>query len=264
MNSLSINFLNNQISQATGMKLDYYKTDLLSEAYQSVMDKNGIKTYVDLGVIVKKDQGIVDQIFAALTVNYTTLFRGRSTWQFLKNELRKDKEELKILHLACSTGEEVISSEILLRSIGRKASIIASDVDNEAVDKAKLRAYNPNVESSFRNGLNSYDSSMQFGSLFHVNEDRLKVKTELMANTKFAVHDVINEIPWKNQDIVFCRNMLIYLEEKYKTLVLDNIHASLKDGGWLVLGNLVGFLIEENDTRCRIVDASAKVYSKRS
>lgn len=263
-NSLGIEFISSKISKLTGLKLAYYKDDILKEAFDSVMHKNGISNFVELGVAIKKDSEIVSQIFAALTINYTSLFRGRSTWKFLKENLLGIESPLKVLHLACSTGEEVMSTQILSRMMGKPVEIIASDIDFKAVEIAKSGELDVNLKSSLENGLKSFNPSLNFQTYFYEKEDVILTRESFQSNVTYYVHDAIDSIPWKEQSIIFCRNMLIYLDEKYKSIVLDNIYNALKPNGWLILGNLDGFLIDEFDPRFEIVDASAKVYSKRS
>lgn len=264
MNKVSLDFLNKQLSLVTGIRLDYYKNDLLLEAYSSVMLKNGIESYIDLGVEIKKNSPIVGQLFKALTVNYTSLFRGKSTWKFLMKELGSVPEPINILHLACSTGEEVLSMQILLNKLRKSSNISASDLDHKAIETAKSYCYNKSLENSFRNGLKAFDPSINFDSLFHISEKGILVHEKLQGRINWLLHDVIKPLPWEDQDIIFCRNMLIYLEEEFKTLVLDNIYKALKPNAWLILGNLDGFLIDEDDERFEIVDPHAKIYSKRS
>lgn len=263
-NSLAIEFISSKISELTGLKLAYYKDELLQEAFTSVMEKNSLSSLVELGVAIKKRPEIVDQIFGALTVNYTTLFRGRTTWKYLRDNLSKKGSPTKILHLACSTGEEVLSTQILSRMIGKPLKVVASDVDFKAVEIAKSGRIDINHKSSIESGLQRFNPTLKFQTYFYDKKDYLLTRESLISDVEFHVHDAIDSIPWTEQDIIFCRNMLIYLEEEYKTIVLDNIYKALKPGGWLILGNLDGFLIDDQDFRFEIVDSSAKVYSKRS
>ncbi|HQJ95205.1 MAG TPA: CheR family methyltransferase, partial [Syntrophorhabdaceae bacterium] len=42
---------------------------------------------------------------------------------------------------------------------------------------------------------------------------------------------------YKNMDIIFCRNVLIYFDEKAKKKVIDLMYESLKPGGFLTVGH---------------------------
>jgi len=42
---------------------------------------------------------------------------------------------------------------------------------------------------------------------------------------------------FRYMDIIFCRNVLIYFDEKAKKMVIDNLYESLKPGGFLTIGH---------------------------
>jgi len=42
---------------------------------------------------------------------------------------------------------------------------------------------------------------------------------------------------YKQMDIIFCRNVLIYFDEKMKKKVIDSLYESLKPRGYLTIGH---------------------------
>jgi chemotaxis protein methyltransferase CheR len=50
-------------------------------------------------------------------------------------------------------------------------------------------------------------------------------------------HDLTSESPVsKHFDAVFCRNVMIYFNEKQKVKMLTDFYNSLSDGGYLIIG----------------------------
>ncbi len=52
----------------------------------------------------------------------------------------------------------------------------------------------------------------------------------------FAKQDITADPPFSNMDLISCRNMLIYFDEKLHERVMPTLHYALKVGGFLVLG----------------------------
>ena len=43
--------------------------------------------------------------------------------------------------------------------------------------------------------------------------------------------------PYRDFDVIFCRNLLIYFDEARRQRVADALHDALRDGGYLCLGH---------------------------
>ena len=71
------------------------------------------------------------------------MFRDPSFWVSLKETILpilNTHENIKIWHAGCSSGEEVISMQILVRELGmeKKVTAVATDIDLTILEKAKL------------------------------------------------------------------------------------------------------------------------------
>src|SRR5579864_2126204 len=53
----------------------------------------------------------------------------------------------------------------------------------------------------------------------------------------FAPQDVLRDPPFSRVDLCTCRNLLIYLEPETQRRVIALLHFSLRDGGYMFLGN---------------------------
>ncbi len=52
----------------------------------------------------------------------------------------------------------------------------------------------------------------------------------------FGTHDLIRDEAESEKDLLLCRNLLIYIDTAYKTPLFETLQASLREGGYLVLG----------------------------
>lgn len=249
----------------TGLDLSQYKRESVEECLETVTQKNGIKDTVELLVKMRREPKFVEEFLDAMTVNFTTLFRGQATWKYLKNNLIKMKTNpLSIWHIGCSSGEEVVSMSIVLREIGMTASILGTDFDEKSIQTARNGEYSGLLWTSFNNGFKKYNPLGNMAQYFHLTDDYINISDRLKEGVQYRREDILKGGSQERRDIVFCRNILIYFKEETKEQILDKIHSILKDDGWLILGSLDGLLIDPKDTRFKLVDPAAKVYSKRS
>ncbi|MFW6224983.1 MAG: CheR family methyltransferase, partial [Bacteroidota bacterium] len=104
---------------------------------------------MDMKMLVKKIKGsseFVENIVQRITVNTSELFRDPDVWQDIKYRILpkyKNRNLINIWHAGCSLGQEVYSMLIILNELGLldKARVYASDLNNEALEKAKKGQY---------------------------------------------------------------------------------------------------------------------------
>ncbi|UCZ57399.1 protein-glutamate O-methyltransferase CheR [Desulfurispirillum indicum] len=189
----------------------------------------------------KKDEELVE-IMNLLTINETYFFRELGQLKHMISvaipELVKSKSDrvLRIWSAACSTGEEPYSISILLKDsgvlpAGYRVEIYGTDLSQDAVAKAKAAKYR---KISFRSTEPQYMKYFrEQDAEFTVNEDvRLPVKIDrgnllLPADTG----------RYRNMDIVFCRNVLIYFDKESKRKVIENLANALQPQGYLYIGH---------------------------
>jgi two-component system CheB/CheR fusion protein len=72
---------------------------------------------------------------------------------------------------------------------------------------------------------------------FFKQEPGYRMLKEIRETVIFAHHNVIMDPPFTKMDILVCRNLMIYLEQKTQKKLLPLFHYSLKPGGVLFLGS---------------------------
>lgn len=93
----------------------------------------------------------------------TALFRDVASLEFVKNYLKEtfpNKEKLKIIVGAASSGEESVTLSMLLDSLKKKAEILGFDLSENSVKQAKSRKYVLSTPTKVPEGYtNLYDSA---------------------------------------------------------------------------------------------------------
>jgi chemotaxis protein methyltransferase CheR len=78
---------------------------------------------------------------------------------------------------------------------------------------------------------------------------------------EFEQHDLIRGEPKRDFDLVFCRNLLIYIDSEFKVPIFETIRDSLREGGYLMIG-----MTETLPADCRdsfeAVDKQHRIYRK--
>jgi two-component system CheB/CheR fusion protein len=183
-------------------------------------------------------------LFKELLIGVTSFFRDPEEWRVLKEKTLpslltgwKAGKQLKAWVVGCSTGEEAYSLAIVLKEAMEEAKlarrfpiqIFATDIDRDAIDKARQGTFPDNITA---------DVSAERLSRFFVKEERgYRVSKEIREMVVFAEQNVIKDPPFTRLDILTCRNLLIYLTPEVQKKLLPLFYYSLNPGGVLFLGN---------------------------
>ncbi len=151
-------------------------------------------------------------------------------------ESRQDTRRLAIWSAGCSTGEEAYTLAMLLLDAGIPRGwdvrIFGSDLSRRVIAHARRGAYGP---SSFRACPERFRRAY-----FTSNADGLSVSSEVRSLCHFVQLNLIDAARVAligRVDVVFCRNVLIYLEPSARLAVIEQFHRRLLPGGYLLLGH---------------------------
>jgi chemotaxis methyl-accepting protein methylase len=107
--------------------------------------------------------------------------------------------------------------------------IFATDLDRDAIDKARQGVFPANIAA---------DVSPARLKRFFTKEDRgYRVQREIREMVIFAPQNIIMDPPFTKLDVLSCRNLLIYLTAEVQKKLMPLFHYSLTPGGLLLLGS---------------------------
>ncbi len=219
----------------TGLDLSLYKEKQMRRRLESRIERLGIKSYKDFFYLIKRDKKAFDDFMTYLTINVSEFFRNYEQWEKLEKvilpKLMRNSSELKIWSAACSTGEEPYSLVMLLTRFFplSKIKVFAADIDDEAINKAKLGLYR---EKSLENIPLDLRTKFfeQIGSSFKISE---KIKSQV----EFKKMNLLADTYPKGYDLIVCRNVMIYFTDEAKDVMYQKFSDSLKEGGILFVGS---------------------------
>jgi two-component system CheB/CheR fusion protein len=110
-----------------------------------------------------------------------------------------------------------------------KLTVFATDLDKDAIDKARQGVYPANIAADV--------SSERLKRFFTKVEGGYRVGAEIREMVVFAPQSLILDPPFTKLDILSCRNLLIYLAPELQKKLIPLFHYSLSPGGILFLGS---------------------------
>ncbi len=161
----------------------------------------------------------------AVTVQETRLFRHPSQFAALDAALAmRPPGPLRLLSAGCATGEEAWSLAALARRHG-PAEVVGLDLCRPALARAEAGE----LGTVLGNPLECVPAA--FLPLFGGGV----VAPVLRPLARFARANLLAAPPG-TFDVIFCRNVLIYLHDAAREAVMANLVAALRPGGLLALG----------------------------
>ncbi|WP_291580742.1 CheR family methyltransferase [Clostridium sp. UBA6640] len=216
-----------------GIDLTAYKSNQLQRRISSLMSRVGVNTIEEYIRILKTDLTQRQKFIDYLTINVTEFFRNPEIFDEFEKIIKKHldyKKPLKIWSAACSIGAEPYSLAMMLNEIAPNINhkIIATDIDNTILDKAKKGEYSEQeVKTIPKTLMNKY---------FQKEGNNYLINNNIKRMVSFKRHDLILDNYDNNFDVIVCRNVVIYFNQDVKDKIYDKFSKSLKKGGILFVG----------------------------
>lgn len=216
-----------------GIDLTAYKSNQLQRRISSLMSRVGVNTIEEYIRILKADLTQRQKFIDYLTINVTEFFRNPEIFDEFEKIIKKHldyKKPLKIWSAACSIGAEPYSLAMMLNEIAPNINhkIIATDIDNTILDKAKKGEYSEQeVKTIPKTLMNKY---------FQKEGNNYLINNNIKRMVSFKRHDLILDNYDNNFDVIVCRNVVIYFNQDVKDKIYDKFSKSLKKGGILFVG----------------------------
>ncbi len=207
----------------------------------------------------------LEALIETVVVLETWFFRDRQPFGFLSRYVISEwlpnpkHPILRVLSIPCSTGEEPYSIAMTLLDAGltpNQFRVDAIDISKEALGKARRALYSRN---SFRG-----NQLQQRKRYFKQTADGYEL-CQLVRNTVNFKHGNILDplgLAQNNYDIIFCRNLLIYLDKSARFRAIELLDRLLMPKGLLFVGSAETGVITTNQfvsVRCPFAFAYQKV-----
>jgi chemotaxis protein methyltransferase CheR len=187
----------------------------------------------------------VQQLINCMTVNETYFYREEYQFEVMvenvMNEIaanKKDKTDIRIWSIPSSTGEEPYSIALYLLEHWPQiqhldVEIVSSDIDSKVLQACHAGVYNErSVKHLPERTLKKYFTRTAQGN-FQLSKDiRDAVKF-----SQVNLSDINETKAYRNFDLIFCRNLLIYFDDESRREAANVFFDALNPGGFIFLGH---------------------------
>ena len=224
-----------------GINLSESKKDLVYSRLGRRLRANKLKSFSDyINLLDSKKNAEWEAFINALTTNLTSFFREAHHFPVLAAHIDKIKRRpINIWCNAASTGEEPYTIAMtmmdLFGSLTPPVRIIATDIDTNALEKAKNGVYT--LEQSEKLPKDILQRFFLKGR--GAKSGHIKVRKELSDLITFSQLNLHDE-KWALQgpfDAIFCRNVMIYFDKPTQHKILQRFAPIMHKDGLLFAGH---------------------------
>jgi chemotaxis protein methyltransferase CheR len=241
---LDYDFLRKLVKERSGLVLSADKQYLVESRLLPVARKAGLATLSDLVQRLKGAgaQALAVEVVEAMMTNESFFFRDKLPFDHFRNTIipslmaaRATQRRVRIWCAAASTGQEPYSLAMCLKEMapllaGWRIDILATDLSNEVLEKAKAGIYS---QFEVQRGLPIQLLVKYFAQI----GETWQIAPEIRAMVQYRPFNLLSDFAGLGMfDVVFCRNVLIYFDQPTKVGVLDRIARLVERDGYLLLG----------------------------
>ena len=217
-------------------------------------------------LISQEGKGELAKLLENLTVNETSFFRHKAQLdlfqKFVLEELLKQKQarreySVRVWSAGCSTGQEAYTLAMLIAdglayyylrnslpvelplpkplvAPPWRVEVLASDISYSVLRAGQGGSYSESQMASV-----DYTFRLRY---FDKMGDRYAVKKTLKDLVHFDFHNLKTEYLPQRNDVIFCRNVMMYFDEAEQKRLVEKFYRCLNPGGYLFVGHAESLL----------------------
>lgn len=254
------------LRRTTGVDFTQYRQTTILRRIHRRMVVHKIDKIDEYVKFVQANPAETKALYQDMLINVTSFFRNPQLFEALKTQVfpailksKSSDQAIRIWTPGCASGEETYSLAIaLLEFLGSRATrfpiqLFGTDVSEPAIVKARSGQYPENIQGDV--------SAERLRRFFVKGENMYRISKNIRDMCIFAQHNVLDDPPFSQMDIISCRNLLIYLEPPAQSRIISLFHYALRFGGFLILGGSEG--IGTTSHLFTNEDRSLKIFSKK-
>jgi len=230
------------VKKLMDIDLNHYKEEQMRRRLDSWLVRSGAVSWPDYIRRVSSDDRELSKFRDYLTINVSEFFRDQDRWNTLAEQilpqlvkasltLRPPRGGLRLWSAGCSIGAEAYTLAILSEEIApnHPHRILATDLDRTVL--AKCRARGPYSADEIQNV-----SPARRAAFFEAGGPPFYVKDRTRRWIDFQEHNLLSDPFERDQDLIICRNVVIYFTAETKNMLYQKFYEALRPGGILFLG----------------------------
>ena len=237
-------YLRKLLKERSGLMLSADKQYLIESRLLPIARRIGVPHLADLVVKLKApgSEPLIVDVVEAMTTNESFFYRDKVPFDQFREVIvpslikaRAAQRRIRIWCAAASTGQEPYSLAMILKEMavplaGWRTEIIATDISNEVLEKARAGLYS---QFEVQRGL-PIQMLMKY---FTQAGETWQISPEIKAMVQYRPLNLLADFGHLGKfDVVFCRNVLIYFDQATKIGVFERLARVTETDGYLVLG----------------------------
>lgn len=232
----------------SGLYFPDHRQNDLHHCLMAALPATGCASLETLYTAAIASERVLHTIIESVTVGETYFFRNASQFAALRDRIIPDitarREAIRSLRFwsaGCATGEEPYSLAILLRETlpdfdNWQITILATDINAGFLERARAGVYGA---WSFR----ETDAAVRDRYFERLEGTRWQIRSDIRRQVLFTRLNLVeDEYPavmngTSMQDVILCRNVLIYFDDDTIRAVVRRLYQALTPGGWLIVGH---------------------------
>jgi len=256
------------VYQECGMYFDARRAHFLQDRLQRRLRECRIDSFYNYYRLLISVEGKDElaRLLEHLTVNETSFFRNKAQLDLfhkgILDEIIRQKQAkgdfyLRIWSAGCSTGQEPYTIAMLIadalayhqlrsqHSVDTtwpkplipppwRVEIPASDINYTVLRAGQEGIYNEHQMASV-----DYSYRLRY---FDKVGERYAIKKSIKEIVQFDFHNLKTEFLPQRNDVIFCRNVMMYFDEAEQKRLIEKFYRCLRPGGYLLVGHAESLL----------------------
>ncbi len=250
-----------------GIYLKHEKTTLVIGRLQNVLLQKGFRSFSEYyDYLIRDKTGMaVSNLLDKITTNHTFFMREADHFTYFRDTVlpyiisNNTERDLRVWCAGCSSGEEPYTLAMIIDEVLGKdklfwdSKILATDISTKVLEEAKRGVYS-NKE------IDTLPSKWKLNYTTKVDSENSMITEKIRNEVIYRKFNLMEHVfPFKKQfHVIFCRNVMIYFDDKTKNTLVNKYYELLVPGGYLFIGHSESLNREE--TRFKYVQPA--VYRK--
>ena len=222
------------LRQICGVDLSQYKRPQMERRLRSFFARKGISRLTDCLDGLRADKTELDALLDRVTINVSQLWRHPEQWARLQGDVLPELAAhgtVRAWSAGCSYGAEATTlAAVCHKAIPTAAvKIMGTDIDKRMIERARAGVFS----AEDARGVDVKEMERAFERV----PEGWRAKDALRRMMTFELGDLLRLKPRPaSQDLVMCRNTVIYFAEPIRDELHGRLAATLRPGGYLVVG----------------------------
>ncbi len=229
------------LTRETGTDFTNYKRETLFRRINKRISELKYTSANQYYKYIEHNREEVDRLFSKVLIGVTSFFRDAMVFKAMQKYVEKiidskmDSDPIRVWIAGCASGEEAYSIAILIDSALKKKNrfvpvqIFATDINENSLNIARKAIYQKkDIERLPHEIKNKY--------FIPRNGNTVEVIKPIRSFVLFSRHDLTHNPPFLKLDLIVCRNLLIYFNERLQEYVFPVFYSALNPNGYLLIG----------------------------